>query len=65
MFHQLDLRVERTWIFNTFRFSAYLDIQNVYNAQNPESTVYDYRFQQSAPVRGIPFLPVIGFRGKF
>ncbi len=64
-FHQLDLRVERTWIFNTFRFSAYLDIQNVYNAQNPESTVYDYRFQQSAPVRGIPFLPVIGFRGKF
>ena len=64
-FHQLDLRAEHTWYFDNFRFSAYLDIQNVYNAQNPESTVYDYRFQQSAPVRGIPFLPVVGFRGKF
>jgi TonB family protein len=64
-FHQLDLRVERTWTFDTWRFGAYLDIQNVYNAQNPEFTVYDYRYNQSAPVRGIPILPVVGIRGKF
>ncbi len=64
-FHQLDLRVERTWTFDTWRFSTYLDVQNVYNAQNPEFTVYDYRNQQSAPVRGIPILPILGLRGKF
>ena len=64
-FHQLDLRVERTWTYDTWRFSVYLDVQNVYNAQNPELTIYDYRNQQSAPVRGLPFLPILGFRGKF
>jgi TonB family protein len=65
MFHQLDLRIEHTWTHDTWRFSTYLDVQNVYNAQNPELTVYDYRNQQSAPVRGIPFLPILGVRGKF
>jgi TonB family protein len=64
-FHQLDIRVERTWTYDTWRFSVYLEIQNVYNAQNPELTIYDYRNQQSAPVRGLPFLPILGFRGKF
>jgi TonB family protein len=64
-FHQLDLRVEHTWRFDAWRFSTYLDIQNVYNAANPELTQYDYRYQQSAPVRGIPFLPVLGIKGKF
>jgi hypothetical protein len=64
-FHQLDLRFERTFTFDTWRFSAYLDIQNIYNATNPEATQWDYRFRESAPVRGIPFLPVFGFRGRF
>lgn len=65
LFHQLDLRVERTWTYDTWRFSIYLDVQNVYNAQNPELTIYDFRFRQSAPVRGLPILPILGFRGKF
>jgi TonB family protein len=64
-FHQLDVRAERTWTYDTWRFSIYLDVQNVYNAQNPELTIYDYRYRQSAPVRGLPFLPILGFRGKF
>jgi TonB family protein len=64
-FSQLDLRIERTWLFDAWRFSAYLDVQNVTNAQNPEATVYDYRYQKSAPVRGLPILPVLGLKGRF
>jgi TonB family protein len=64
-FHQLDLRVERTFTFDSWRFSAYLDVQNVYNAQNPEATIYDYRYQNQAPVRGLPILPVLGLKGRF
>ena len=64
-FNQLDLRAERTWTFNVFQIGAYLDIQNVYNAQNPEFTIYDYRCRGSEPVRGIPFLPILGVRGIF
>jgi TonB family protein len=64
-FHQLDARAERTWVFDTWRFSAYLEVQNVYNAENPEATIWDYRYRQSGPVRGLPFLPVLGIRGSF
>jgi hypothetical protein len=63
-FHQLDLRAERTWTFPGWQLSAYLDVQNVYNAENPEATLNDYRFRQSAPVRGLPILPTLGVRGR-
>ncbi len=64
-FHQLDGRVERTFTFDVWRFSIFLDLQNVYNAENPEATIYDYRYRKSAPVRGLPILPILGLRGRF
>jgi TonB family protein len=64
-FNQLDLRVERTFTFDVWTLGAYLDVQNVFNAQNPENFIYDYRYRQRAPVRGLPILPVIGLRGRF
>jgi len=65
LFHQLDFRVEKTWLFRLWRLAAYLDIQNIYNATNPEATLYDYRFKESGPLRGLPFLPSFGIRGSF
>ena len=64
-FNQLDVRVERTWTFDAWMFSAYLDVQNVYNALNPEATIYDYRCRDAQPIRGVPVLPVLGLRGLF
>jgi TonB family protein len=64
-FSQLDFRAERLWTFSAWQFGAYVDVQNVFNAENPELTVYDYRCRGSTPVRGIPFLPVFGIRGLF
>ncbi|MCC6747013.1 MAG: TonB-dependent receptor [Deltaproteobacteria bacterium] len=65
LFHQLDLRIEKTWLFRLWRLSAYLDVQNVYNAENPEATMFDYRFRQSGNVRGLPILPTFGVKGSF
>lgn len=64
-FHQLDLRVEKTWTFTAWDIAAYLDIQNVYFATNPELTAYDYRFRESEPIPGIPILPSFGVRARF
>lgn len=64
-FHQLDVRVEKLWTFETWTLSTFLDIQNVYNAENPELYVYDYRYKKQAPVRGLPFLPTLGVMGSF
>lgn len=40
-FHQLDLRVDKSYFFKQWTFSFYLDIQNVYNSQsnNPAKLV--------------------------
>ena len=54
-----------TWTFNAWQLGAYLDIQNVLNAQNPEFMIPDYRCRNFQVVRGIPFLPILGVKGMF
>ena len=64
-FRQLDVRAEKTWLFDTWRLGAYLDIQNVLNTENEEGTQWDYRFRESSPITGVPFVPTLGVRGRF
>ncbi|HVV82756.1 MAG TPA: TonB-dependent receptor [Kofleriaceae bacterium] len=64
-FQQVDVRAERTWVFERWTLGLYLDIQNVFNADNVEAIQWDYRYRQSSPVTGIPFLPTIGIRGTW
>ncbi len=64
-FQQLDLRAEKTWLFERWSLGLYLDVQNVTNAANVEAVQWDYRFRQSAPITGIPLLPTIGIRGTW
>lgn len=65
LFQQLDVRAEKTWTFNTWQLGAYLDIQNVFNIENVEATQYDYRFRETAPITGVPFVPTLGVRGSW
>lgn len=65
LFHQLDVRAEKTWLFNTWSMGVYLDVQNVLNVENVEATQYDYRFRDSAPVTSVPIVPTLGVRGRF
>ncbi len=52
LFHQLDLRVDKRWQFKSWRLSAYLDIQNVYNNAAVEGLAYNYNYsRQSLPKR--------------
>jgi len=64
-FHQLDLRFDKTWTFNKWRLSFYLDIQNLYNNRAPEGLTYNFNFTQTAPLAGLPFVPSLGMRGEF
>jgi len=65
-FHQLDLRIDKTWTFNRWKLGLYLDIQNLYNRANTETLVYGGRqLAQVAPISGIPFFPNIGLRADF
>ena len=64
MFHQLDLRVDKTWKFKHALMSVYLDVQNVYNQGNVEGLSYNYNYTRTAPTQGLPIIPSLGIRGE-
>jgi TonB family protein len=63
-FHQLDLRVDKRWDFQTWKMSMYLDILNVYNHGNVEALEYNYNFTQRIYQTGLPLIPSLGIRGE-
>jgi TonB family protein len=64
-FHQLDMRIDKTWKFRTWKLGAYLDAQNVYNQQNVEGVSYNYNYTRNSYITGLPFLPSFGLRAEF
>lgn len=57
--HQLDLRVEKKYIFNKWQLTAYIDIVNVYGSKNPSNlpVVNLARDKNSNPIISNPFAP--------
>jgi TonB family protein len=64
-FHQLDIRVDKRWIYRNWIMNLYLDLQNVYNRANPEGVTYNYNFTKSQIAQGLPILPILGLRADF
>ncbi len=64
-FHQLDLRVDKKFIFKRWMLGVYLDVQNVYNRANPEGINYNYDYTQKAYQSLLPIIPSLGVRGEF
>ncbi len=63
-FHQLDLRIDRTFVTRRMTFKLYLDISNLYNNPAQEQLVYSYDYTQRAAITGLPILPSLGVRGE-
>jgi TonB family protein len=63
-FFQLDARIDKRFVFNSWVLALYVDVQNVTNQQNPEGLFYSFNYTQKAYVYGIPILPSIGVRGE-
>jgi len=64
-FHRLDLRLDKTFRYETWMLEIFLDIQNVYNASNPESPRYSYDYRTRTSGISLPILPSLGFRMVF
>jgi hypothetical protein len=65
MFHQLDLRIDKTWYMRAVSLIAYLDIQNVYNRIYPEIWVYSFDWTERGQRIGLPIFPSLGLRAEF
>jgi TonB family protein len=64
-FHQLDVRLDKTWVFDLWSLDLYLDVQNAYNHASIEGVSYSYDFRQRDFFKGLPVLPIIGLKGSF
>ena len=64
-FHQLDLRIDKQWLYRHFSVTAYLDMQNVYNQANVEALIYDTNYVSAYGSVGLPILPTLGVRVDF
>lgn len=64
-FHQLDVRIDKKFIYDTFIIGAYVEVLNAYNATNEEGRDYNYNYTKSAPVPGLPIIPTLGVNGRF
>ena len=56
---------DKTWLFDKWSLGVYVDIQNLYNATNPELITNDYRYRTQGFVAGLPFLPILGLKGNY
>lgn len=65
LFHQLDLRIDKKWVFKKWMLSLYLDIQNVYNYQATEFLLWNFNYTKSTTLNGLPIIPSIGLKGEF
>ncbi|MFT3837542.1 MAG: TonB family protein [Myxococcaceae bacterium] len=63
-FWQLDVRVDKKFVFDKFSLAVYVDVQNVTNRQNVEGVFYNFNYTQQQYVYGIPILPALGLRGE-
>lgn len=63
-FHQLDIRGEKRFQVGSGVLAAYLDVQNVYNQQNPEGYAYSYDYSKRERIPGLAFFPNLGLRGE-
>lgn len=63
-FQQLDLRIEKQFAIGAGRLGVYLDVQNVYAAENAEGFTYSYDYREREAASGSPFFPNLGVRGE-
>jgi hypothetical protein len=62
VFHQLDLRLDKSWVKKRAVVLAYVDVQNVYNHENIEAYIYALDFRDRVGQVGLPILPTLGVR---
>jgi len=64
LFNELNIRIQKKWIFEGWRLAVFLDVRNAYNYQNQEGIIYNFDYSQQTPLLGLPIIPSLGVRGE-
>ena len=64
-YQRLDVRVERQFVYQTWKMGAYLEVQNVYLHKNVVGMAYTGDYAYHAEFYWIPILPFLGVEAEF
>jgi TonB family protein len=64
-FHQLDIRVDKNFVYEAWTLNVYVDVTNAYNRASIEGVTYNYNYSQRAFFKGLPLLPILGAKATF
>lgn len=64
-FFQLDVRLDKRFVFQSWMLALYLDVQNVTNRANVEGVLNAYDYSARTYITSLPILPVLGVRGEY
>lgn len=64
-YHALDVRVDRRWTIGSVQLTTYLDIQDIYNRNNPIVYTWNERLRAPDYEEALGFLPSIGVNIEF
>jgi TonB family protein len=65
-FFQVDLRIDKLFVFDSWKLSTYFDLQNIFwfMYKSPESTMYNFDYTEKTTI-SFPFYPTLGVRIEF
>jgi len=64
-FFQLDVRIDKTWLFDTWKLDLYLELNNATNQANTEAIGYTDDFRERDDIESLPLIPSLGVRASF
>jgi hypothetical protein len=64
-YHRLDLRLDRTYVYNKWKLTTFFEIINAYAHNNVAGYDYGPYYNKKDPVYQLPFLPTFGVQGEF
>jgi len=63
--HQLDVRVDRRWNFQSWSMISFVDVQNIYNARPPSRPRWNFADGEVEDRGSIGILPSVGISAEF
>jgi outer membrane receptor for ferrienterochelin and colicin len=64
-FFSLDIRYDKTYVFDLWKLTTYIDIQNITNYPNIELMSYNFDYSEERPITGLPIFPALGIQGEW
>jgi len=64
-YHRLDVRADRDFVFNRWKFNTYFEVVNLYNRCNVAGYSYNPDYKSKEESCQLPFLPYFGLEAQF